>query len=80
MIEALKNDDIIQKAGGRFKLTALIQKRWLELMRGARPLVDPAGMTEMEVVIEEIMQDKIGIDYVASGLQPPDDGKTPKGD
>ncbi len=71
MIEALKNDDIIDKVGGRFKLTALIQKRWLELMRGARPLVDPAGKTPMEVIIEEIMQDKIQIDYEASGLVQP---------
>lgn len=72
MIEALKNDDIIRKAGGRFKLTSLIQKRWLELMHGSRPLVDPAGKTEMEVVIEEILQGKIAIDYKASGIDPPD--------
>jgi len=71
MIEALRNDDIIDKVGGRFKLTALIQRRWLELMRGARPLVDPTGKTPMEVVIEEILQDKIGIDYEASNLVPP---------
>jgi len=71
MIEALRNDDIIDKVGGRFKLTALIQRRWLELMRGARPLVDPTGKTPMEVVIEEILQDKIGIDYEASNLAPP---------
>jgi len=71
MISALQNDDIIKKAGGRFKLTALIQKRWLELLQGARPLVDPAGKTPMEVVIEEILQDKIAIDYEASGLAKP---------
>ena len=71
MIELLKNDDIIEKVGGRFKLTSLIQKRWLELMRGARPLVDPAGKTEMEIVMEEILEDKIGIDYEASGLARP---------
>ncbi len=70
MIEALKNDTVITKVGGRFKLTALIQKRWLELMRGARPLVDTTGRTEMEVVIEEILQDKVGIDYLASGIAP----------
>ena len=40
MIEALKSDHIVAKIGGRFKLTALIQKRMLELMDGARPLVD----------------------------------------
>jgi DNA-directed RNA polymerase subunit omega len=71
MIEALKNDDIIEKVGGRFKLTSLIQRRWLELMRGARPLVDPAGRTEMEVVIEEILQGKVSIDYAGSKIKPP---------
>lgn len=61
MIDALLDDEIIDKVGGRFKLTALIQRRWLELLQGSRPLVDPAGMTEMEIVIEEIMQGKIGL-------------------
>ncbi len=37
MIEALKSDQIVAKVGGRFKLTALIQKRVLELMDGAAP-------------------------------------------
>jgi DNA-directed RNA polymerase subunit omega len=71
MIEGLQSDTIIRKVGGRFKLTALIQRRWLELMQGARPLVDPAGRTPMEVVIEEILQDKVLIDYEASGLAKP---------
>ncbi len=71
MITALQNDDLIRKAGGRFKLTALIQKRWLELMQGSRPMVDPSGKTPMEVVLEEILQDKIGIDYEASGIDRP---------
>jgi DNA-directed RNA polymerase subunit omega len=71
MIELLKNDDIIRKMGGRFKLTSLIQKRWLELMRGSRPLVDPTGKTEMEIVMEEILQGKIDIDYEASKLAKP---------
>lgn len=71
MIEALKSDEIMNKVGGRFKLTALIQKRWLELMQGARPMVDPSGKTHMEIVIEEILQDKVAIDYEASGLAKP---------
>ena len=37
MIDQLQSDEVIRKVGGRFKLTALIQKRWLELMQGARP-------------------------------------------
>jgi DNA-directed RNA polymerase subunit omega len=71
MIEALKSDEIVNKVGGRFKLTALIQKRMLELMDGARPLVDRDNLTDLEVVIQEILQDKITIDYEASGLVAP---------
>jgi DNA-directed RNA polymerase subunit omega len=71
MIEALKSDEIVNKVGGRFKLTALIQKRMLELMDGARPLVERGGMTDLEVVVQEILQDKITIDYEASGLDAP---------
>ena len=71
MIEALKSDEIVNKVGGRFKLTALIQKRMIELLDGARPLVDRGNMTELEVVIQEILQDKIAIDYAGSGLYEP---------
>jgi DNA-directed RNA polymerase subunit omega len=74
MIEALKSDEIVYKVGGRFKLTALIQKRMMEIMDGARPLVDrKPGMTELEVVVQEILQDKIAIDYEASGLLTPEE-------
>lgn len=62
MIEALRNDDIIDRAGGRFKLSALIQRRWLQLMQGARPMVESKGLTDMEVVVKEIMDGKIQID------------------
>lgn len=74
MIEALKSDEIVNKVGGRFKLTALIQKRMLELMEGARPLVEPTDeMTDLEIVVQEILQDKIAVDYEASGLARPED-------
>jgi DNA-directed RNA polymerase subunit omega len=71
MIESLMSDDLINRVGGRFRLTALIQKRLLELLQGARPLVNPSGRTEMEIVVEEIAQGKIDIDYEASGLPKP---------
>lgn len=71
MIDALKDDDVVTKVGGRFRLAALIQKRWLELLQGARPQVDATGKTQIEIVIEEIMQDKISIDYEGSDLEPP---------
>ena len=37
MIEALKSDEIVNKVGGRFRLTALIQKRIAELDRRCPP-------------------------------------------
>jgi len=64
MIEALRHDDLMDKAGGRFKLTALIQRRWLQLLQGARPMIDPKGLTEMEVVIQEILAGKIDFEIV----------------
>ena len=59
MINALRNDDLIHKMGGRFKLTTLIQRRWLQLLQGARPMIDPRGLTELEVVIKEIEDGKL---------------------
>ena len=76
MIEALKSEEIVKKVGGRFKLTALIQKRIVELMQGSRALVDrKRGMTDMEVAIQEILEDKIGIDYEKSDIAEPKDLK-----
>ncbi|HBS28429.1 MAG TPA: DNA-directed RNA polymerase subunit omega [Phycisphaerales bacterium] len=59
MIEALKGEEVVSKVGGRFRLCALIQRRLVQLMDGARPLVDRDGKTDLEIVIEEIMQDRI---------------------
>ena len=71
MIEALKSDEIVNKLGGRFKLTALIQRRLKELIiDGARPLVERDGRTDLEVVIEEILQDKITPDFSETGYNP----------
>lgn len=61
MIEALKGEEIVNKAGGRFKLCALIQHRLRELVDGARPLVERQGRSDLEVVIDEILHDKIEI-------------------
>lgn len=63
MIEALKSEEIVDKLGGRFKLTALIQRRLQQLVEGARPLIDRQGRTDLEVVIEEILQDKITLAF-----------------
>ena len=63
MIEELKSEEIVNKVGGRFKLTALVQKRLSELLQGSRPLIeDTEGKTMLEIVVQEILQDKIAID------------------
>jgi DNA-directed RNA polymerase subunit omega len=62
MIEALKEEAIVNKVGGRFKLSTLIQKRLVALNAGARPLVDLNTNNKMEIVIEEILRDKIFLD------------------
>lgn len=73
MLEELKSDEIVKKVGGRFKLAALIQKRMLELLQGSRPLIDNIeGRTMMEVVVQEILQDKIAIDDTPYERKPRD--------
>ena len=63
MIEALKNTKIMDKVGGRFKLSAMIQKRMRELIQGSRPLIsETKGKTMMEIVVQEIKEDKIVVD------------------
>jgi DNA-directed RNA polymerase subunit omega len=68
MIEELKNINLVKKVGGKYKLTALIQKRLIELMQGSRPLIENTeGKTNLEIVIQEILQDKITAEYEPSG-------------
>jgi len=71
MIDALKNEDILNQVGGRFKLSALIQKRWRELMFGARPMVEPGNMTPMEIVVKELMEGKLVFERKPSDTAPP---------
>ncbi len=62
MLEELKEEGIINKVGGRFKLSTLIQKRLVQLNAGSRALVDLDASDKMSVVLQEILQDKIYLD------------------
>jgi DNA-directed RNA polymerase subunit omega len=62
MIESLKEEEIVNKVGGRFKLSTLIQKRMVALNAGARPLVNIGSDDKMEIIVQEILQDKIFLD------------------
>jgi DNA-directed RNA polymerase subunit omega len=75
MIDELREEAIVKKVGGRFKLSTLIQKRLVQINAGARPLVDAKQDNKMQIVINEILQDKIYLDselnvQVAAGAQP----------
>lgn len=65
MIEALKDNTLVDKIGGRFKLCALIQRRLQQLLDGERPLIDRGGRSDLELVIEEIRRDLITLDFEA---------------
>lgn len=62
MLDDLKEEGIVNKVGGRFKLSTLIQKRMVALNTGARPLVDARNPDKMQIVLQEILQDKIYLD------------------
>lgn len=59
MLEELKEEDIVNKVGGRFKLSTLIQKRLVQLNQGSRALVNVDTHDKMAIVLQEIVQDKI---------------------
>ena len=65
MIEELKDEELIRKIGGRFRLSALIQKRLVALNEGTPSAVDygrsssSATRDRLRTVIQEILLDKI---------------------
>jgi DNA-directed RNA polymerase subunit omega len=65
MLDELREEAIVNKVGGRFKLSTLIQKRLVALNAGSRPLVDIKTDNKLEIVIQEIIQDKIYLDASA---------------
>jgi DNA-directed RNA polymerase subunit omega len=62
MLDELREEGIVNKVGGRFKLSTLIQKRLVQLNAGARPLVNLNTNDKMKVVIHEILEDKVYLD------------------
>ncbi len=62
MLEELKEEEIVNKVGGRFKLSTLVQKRLVAINAGSRPLVEVDTEDKMKIVLQEILQDKIYLD------------------
>ena len=62
MLDDLKEEAIVNKVGGRFKLSTLIQKRMAQLQKGAPARVDSRTNDRMQIVLLEILADKIYLD------------------
>ena len=62
MLDELREEEIINKVGGRFKLSTLIQKRLVALNSGARPLVEMDTDDKLKIAIQEIVEDKVFLD------------------
>lgn len=66
MYDELKEEEIVRKVGGRFKLSTLIQKRMVQLNKGSRPLIETNEQDKMAIVLQEILHDKIKLDTDAN--------------
>ncbi|MDO5552597.1 MAG: DNA-directed RNA polymerase subunit omega [Planctomycetia bacterium] len=62
MIDELRDEKLIEKVGGRFKLSTLVQKRLVYLNKGVHSFVETDKKDKLLVVIQEIMEDKIYLD------------------
>ena len=80
MIEELKDEELIGKIGGRFRLSALIQKRLVALNEGTPSAIDYARSSStatrdrLNTTIQEILQDKIYLDAEICMRVPHDGG------
>jgi DNA-directed RNA polymerase subunit omega len=71
MLDISLEEKLVEKVGGKFKVTKLIQQRLIELNRGGKPLVilenpevlapgaAPSRKDLMRIIIREIIEDKI---------------------
>jgi DNA-directed RNA polymerase subunit K/omega len=66
---------LVDRYGGRFHLTAIVQKRLHELVKGARPLVEVKGRPDLiDIVLKELQEGRIepSEDAGAAGAETPD--------
>ena len=52
-------EKLTQKVGGRFRLTTLLQKRLVELVKGSPPLVELPASDYLETALREIEEGRI---------------------
>ena len=68
MVEYRKFFDAEEEVGGPFELATLLQKRAVELMRGAPPLIETNSTNWIQIATDEVLAGKISLVQV-----PPED-------
>jgi DNA-directed RNA polymerase subunit K/omega len=63
-------EDLAKLVGGRFKLSALLQKRVRELVMGAPPLTERVHRDPVMTAIEELRDGKIELGPIVEDLSP----------
>jgi DNA-directed RNA polymerase subunit omega len=53
-----------EKLGGPFAMTALLQKRVRELVQGSKPYVQTDKTRPIDIALEEVLHERIGLDYI----------------
>ena len=69
MARPIREEEVIEKVGGRFKMSALVQMRLRELMAGGQKLVETEATDPLQIIYQEIMEDKIGIEAVEEEVE-----------
>ncbi len=59
MAKKYGEEEIIARAGGRFKLASLLEKRYKELLFGSKPLVETDATDPLDILVAEVMDGKI---------------------
>ena len=77
MLDIDLEDEVVQKVGGKFAFTSLLQKRMVELNRGEPPLirVENEDFDNKRIACEEILQGKIMLAPRAELSQPIEEEK-----
>jgi DNA-directed RNA polymerase subunit omega len=60
-----------ERIGGPFAMTAILQKRVRELVQGSRPLVETNLTRPIEIALEELLANRLNLEYDAEANEPP---------
>jgi DNA-directed RNA polymerase subunit omega len=52
-----------ERFGGPFAMTAILQKRVRELVQGARPVVETNKTRPIDIALEELLKDRLSLEY-----------------